>query len=475
MNIEIRDIGKIEQADVTLDGITVIAGENNTGKSTIGKTVFTVFNALRNWQQKYVNSCSRSINLALNKLSEELETFCMDKTNAKRRRTNRVGKLIEDLSYNQDFIAYIEDYKYSQVQEEKDKARQEVVKLLSELCMDYVGMYQRNAQELINEYKSFFDAWIEKAIVYFENNIELDERVLQGEAIRKSFSDCFKSQFVREGRQKSFIKMKYNDKEYTVNLGNMEVDISAPIRIDRNVNFIESPKLFDEIKNIYSTENVKEELQKIMVPNSFLNSRGMIITIGGFRKEFEGIVESPPEELAEILEMLQSEMGGYAHYYAKEGMKFRDNSLKNPIPAQNVSTGLKAMAFLEYALRTGAIQKGDILILDEPEINLHPDWQISYARALVLLHQKYDLTLLITSHSPYFIRAIECFSDKYDMMDKLNVYLVDQDMDGKQQINNVMESEYGMTELYDKLSAPLDSLQDEIDRKYQDSGEMNCQ
>ena len=53
MNIEIRDIGKIEHADVTLDGITVIAGENNTGKSTIGKTVFTVFNALRNWQQKY--------------------------------------------------------------------------------------------------------------------------------------------------------------------------------------------------------------------------------------------------------------------------------------------------------------------------------------------------------------------------------------------------------------------------------------
>lgn len=131
-----------------------------------------------------------------------------------------------------------------------------------------------------------------------------------------------------------------------------------------------------------------------------------------------------------------------------------------------MSTGVKAMAFLEYALRIGAIQKGDVLILDEPEINLHPEWQESYARALVLLHKKYALTILITSHSPYFIRAIECLSDKYDVMNDLNVYLVDKNDHGEQRIENVMESEYGMTELYDILSAPLDALQDEIDEKY---------
>ncbi|MBQ2407366.1 MAG: ATP-binding protein [Lachnospiraceae bacterium] len=459
MNIEIRDIGKIEHADVTLDGITVIAGENNTGKSTIGKTVFAVFNALRNWQQKYVNSCSRSIDLALNKLSEELETFCMDKTNAKRRRTNRVGKLIEDLSYNQDFIAYIEDYKYSEVQEQRTKAHQEIAVLLSKLCIDYVGAYQKTSQELINEHKSFFDAWIEKVIVYIEDNIELDERVMQGNVIRKSFSDCFKSQFVREDKNNAFINIKIDDKKYTIKLKNMDIDISAPIRFDKNVYFIESPKLFDEIGSLRSGCDAEQELQSIMVPNSFLSAKRMLTKRRPFGTEFEDTVENTPEDLTEILKMLQSEMGGYAHYYVKEGIKFKDSSLKNPIPAQNVSTGLKAMAFLEYALRMGAIQKGDILILDEPEINLHPDWQVSYARALVLLHQKYDLTLLITSHSPYFIRAIECFSDKYDVMDKLNVYLVAQDEDGKQRIDNVMESEYGMTELYDKLSAPLDSLQ----------------
>lgn len=40
MNLELKNVGKIKYADVELNGITVIAGENNTGKSTIGKMLF---------------------------------------------------------------------------------------------------------------------------------------------------------------------------------------------------------------------------------------------------------------------------------------------------------------------------------------------------------------------------------------------------------------------------------------------------
>ena len=42
MRIEIKNVGQIEKAVIDLEGITVIAGENNTGKSTIGKTVFAL-------------------------------------------------------------------------------------------------------------------------------------------------------------------------------------------------------------------------------------------------------------------------------------------------------------------------------------------------------------------------------------------------------------------------------------------------
>ena len=35
MRLTLKNIGKIENADVKIDGITIIAGENNTGKSTV--------------------------------------------------------------------------------------------------------------------------------------------------------------------------------------------------------------------------------------------------------------------------------------------------------------------------------------------------------------------------------------------------------------------------------------------------------
>ena len=45
MKLELENVGKISHANIELNGITVIAGENNTGKSTIGKMLFCVFHA----------------------------------------------------------------------------------------------------------------------------------------------------------------------------------------------------------------------------------------------------------------------------------------------------------------------------------------------------------------------------------------------------------------------------------------------
>lgn len=465
MNIEIKDIGKIEYANITLDGITIIAGENNTGKSTIGKTVFSVFNGMSDWQKIYYKTCAKNLMNIISKLSEDLEEFCLQITGAIRRRTNRINQLIEQLSYDKDFIACVEDYKYSTIEKDKQDAYYRVEVYLTDFCQNYVSVYQGDSQSLMKKFKQYFDGWIRKAIIEVEEKVELDERILQRDKIKSSFEHCFKSQYIREGQKTSCIKIIDDDKEYSLDFRETEINISSPIRFDRSVYFIETPKLFDEIGSLRSVLSAKEELQRLMVPNSFLDSRKTI----GYRlffRDADDKFENMPVELDGILKMLREEMGGYAHYYAREGIKFKENGLKNPINAQNVSTGLKAMAFLEYALRIGAIQKGDVLVLDEPEINLHPEWQVSYARALVILHQKYNLTILITSHSPYFIRAIECLSDKYGVMDYLNVYMVDKDVNGKQRIDNVMESEYGMTELYDRLSAPLDGLQEEINRKY---------
>ena len=46
MIFKIKNFGKIDEANIKLDGITVICGDNNTGKSTVGKALFSFFNSL---------------------------------------------------------------------------------------------------------------------------------------------------------------------------------------------------------------------------------------------------------------------------------------------------------------------------------------------------------------------------------------------------------------------------------------------
>ena len=48
MQLRLQLINKIKKADITLKGLTVIAGANDTGKSTVGKVLFTIIKALNN-------------------------------------------------------------------------------------------------------------------------------------------------------------------------------------------------------------------------------------------------------------------------------------------------------------------------------------------------------------------------------------------------------------------------------------------
>ena len=56
MKLTINNIGKLKNAEVEISGITVITGENDTGKSTVGKVLWSVFNSfyeIKNKIKKY--------------------------------------------------------------------------------------------------------------------------------------------------------------------------------------------------------------------------------------------------------------------------------------------------------------------------------------------------------------------------------------------------------------------------------------
>jgi hypothetical protein len=48
MELQLKNIGMIKEANVKIDGLTVIAGENDTGKSTLGKSLYLQLKSIQN-------------------------------------------------------------------------------------------------------------------------------------------------------------------------------------------------------------------------------------------------------------------------------------------------------------------------------------------------------------------------------------------------------------------------------------------
>ena len=52
MELKIRNVGKIDSADIEIKGITIIAGLNGTGKSTVSRSLFAIFHSFSNISHK---------------------------------------------------------------------------------------------------------------------------------------------------------------------------------------------------------------------------------------------------------------------------------------------------------------------------------------------------------------------------------------------------------------------------------------
>ena len=72
MELKVRNFAKIAEADIIIDGITVIAGNNNTGKSTIGKILDVIFNTTNNISVKMNKARIDSLNDMLQKELEQI-------------------------------------------------------------------------------------------------------------------------------------------------------------------------------------------------------------------------------------------------------------------------------------------------------------------------------------------------------------------------------------------------------------------
>lgn len=119
------------------------------------------------------------------------------------------------------------------------------------------------------------------------------------------------------------------------------------------------------------------------------------------------------------------------------------------------SAGIKEISIIQTLLQNNKLKENSFLIIDEPEANLHPSWQIKYAEILVLLAKDLNIHIYLNSHSPMFIEAISLYAQYYDLLDETNFYLT-QDIDDKYDFRKINPKSLGL--VYENLTKPYDEL-----------------
>lgn len=89
-------------------------------------------------------------------------------------------------------------------------------------------------------------------------------------------------------------------------------------------------------------------------------------------------------------------------------------------------------------------------------MHLHPEWQLKLANVIVLLQKEFDLHVLINTHSPYMLNAIEVFVKKYNISDNCNFYSSKVNKLGRATFSEVSNTE----SIYSVLAKPLQVLED---------------
>lgn len=426
MQLRINNVAKIKEAVINIDGITVIAGENNTGKSTIGKLLFAIFNSMNNMSGKIEQEKRNEIYQILNLL---IQNYIMQKgitqTESRSRNMYISKKLTEKLT---DKIMEI-------LQNENDGHTEEYVSnavIDSELFKD-----TEDTEDFINE-----------CILKLKTIVNISDKKVMTEVITRWFNRVFENQIspLIEDDIKSKINLTIKNKELEfIFQDNSCIDWNSEINILHQAFYIDNPFIVDYMSDRYIRNNVKTTDTHLL---KHLCKQEDI---------FDGIFDTVvvKDKLNEIYNMLGQLIEGEiignqdGEYYLKS------NQYSKPLNIKNLSTGLKSFALIKRLLENGSLKEKDILILDEPEIHLHPEWQLAYAELIVLLQKEFDLTMIITTHSPYFLDAIDVFSAKYEMSNRVNYYLAE----NEGVISYMRDVTNNIDAIYKKLSDPMQKLE----------------
>ena len=408
MKLIIKNIGKLKNAEVEINGITVITGENNTGKSTVSKVLWSVFNGFYKIDEKVYNEKVSELRKIVNKLMKE----------------NGYDRITDNFK---DFFGIF------------DRTEE---KIAVELLKNNRSYSEKEIKSIINTYKENLEIGdISNLVDEINDTLKISDKeiikVIVSRVMNKEFHNQINTVFCKEKRNIGKINLEIKDRSIDLKVENNEIsDIQNYFLINKETVYIDNPFILDSYD--YEEENHQTHLAN----NIFSENENSAISEIKVKKKLNNIYKKLNSVLSgEILENKNSKF-----VYRKNG---------EDIDLKNLSTGLKTFAIIKMLLQNGTLEENGTIILDEPEIHLHPEWQLLFAELIVLLQKEFGMHILLTTHSPYFLNAIEVFSEKYKINEKCKYYIAENDVNG-----SIIKDMTGNTrKIYRKLARPIQDLE----------------
>ena len=392
MKLKIRNINKIKSADIKLDGLTVIAGANSSGKSTVGKLLFSMIKSQSN--AEFLNHQSKEAKIR--KRVDELY-----------KRANRCFSRFNDTEFA------------------------ELFPLPTSLFTD--PLVEATDENEVEQRLSSIVSWI--------NSKDISPRI------------------------KSLFRQDIDN--ISIALGDSKAaDIASEVRVfiesefmnricSYDATYVESP-LYLHILDTLLQAVTYQEYQKYQKKHT-MSFRGMVpIHIKDLANKLYTLQFVSPEKKVASEYGLTDIMGGhFAFDDDSKALKFVSDNMGIDLSPINIASGIKSFGVVQMLLESQLIGNDKILIWDEPENHLHPQWQVIFAETLVKL-AKHGIPVVISTHSPYFVQGIRYFSAVHSLESYTNYYLAEEEPESK--LSVVKDVTKDLNQVFSKLATPLNDI-----------------
>ncbi|MDD7656449.1 MAG: AAA family ATPase [Veillonellaceae bacterium] len=414
MKLSIENLAKIKKADIELNGITIIAGENDSGKSTVGKALAAMFSGFYNvneYVQKERNlALARVLYMAVKNNPESLENILK----------NSLKFPLEQ----GDLYVILSKYRW--------KEAEIAISVLRKIALEKFGIDIKTDETMF--------ARLSQQV---KEILSLTAKDIIAKRLENKFNAVFCEQ----------VNSLYNSEKAKValnvqgkNLGAVFMDdvcknLDYDISLMHDAIYIANPYLIDYAHNdVFAKESLATDLVTKIRQKKNDDLLNDIIRQKNLQEFLDKLAEMIPGKFVD----------------EKEDLYLRYNGMRGAINVKNISVGVKAFAIIKRLLENGWLEENGVLVFDEPEIHVHPKWQVVFAEIIVLLQKHFNMTILLTTHSPYFINALEVYSVKYGIKDVLTSYL--SNFEGNMVVfENVTKN---MDKAYSLLAEPFNELED---------------